>query len=436
MNNTITTIPGKWYAVTSPNGCTVTMEVDGQTLALEMKAPQDVFCAASGKVTVSDNAATVTQTFNLAPSFFKSARGWGQDPIWFQSLHAVLERMLDGTQLELVLTEQGSKLVVHTDRVDDDLLERVRATAEAYLPAGAELVQYNHNMEISWRDINKYAECVTPMDMYAVSPETTKIVDNQFGDIYLTTDYLSDGTWAYPLPKLETTHCGGWAVNVFRNYNLSEFVIELPNLKHWKASISVDDTWKTKRTIVYAPKVERVDSLWETSSTYFFITADNVKRFNDNTFSKNHTQFDFGLPKLQYGQAAFDFAAMNKDSALRILNSIPAYTSGSHPLTIGIHVDHKTDEEVLAAIANAESKGWTMTVQWNGTPTAQASVTYGLRTPPIYARVGEIELPDGTVERVLDWGHYVTDPSGYEEFRSVEAAREYYGLPAEDLTNN
>ena len=49
----------------------------------------------------------------------------------------------------------------------------------------------------------------------------------------------------------------------------------------------------------------------------------------------------------------------------------------------------------------------------------------------IYARVSE---HDG--ERFLDWGDYVTDSSGYEEFESVEAAREYYGLPAEDLTNN
>ena len=35
------------------------------------------------------------------------------------------------------------------------------------------------------------------------------------------------------------------------------------------------------------------------------------------------------------------------------------------------------------------------------------------------------------------WGlaPYV-DPTGYEEFRSIEAAREYYGLPEEPLTNN
>ena len=125
---------------------------------------------------------------------------------------------------------------------------------------------------------------------------------------------------------------------------------------------------------------------------------------------------------------------LDKPSVVCILDSIPAYTYGTHKLTIGIHVDHKTDEEVLAAIASAEAKGWTLSVIWNGTPAAQAATTYGLRKPPIYARVEERELPEGTTERVLDWGHYVTDPTGYEEFRTVEAAREYYGLPEEDLT--
>ena len=130
----------------------------------------------------------------------------------------------------------------------------------------------------------------------------------------------------------------------------------------------------------------------------------------------------------------FTRAILNKQSALNVLTSIPTYTSGSHPLTIGIHIDHKTDDEVIAAIANAEAKGWTLTIQWNSTPTAQAAVTYGLRRPTIYARVSEMQNPDGTTERVLEWGHYVTDPENYEEFRSVEAAREYYGLPEEPLT--
>ena len=76
-----------------------------------------------------------------------------------------------------------------------------------------------------------------------------------------------------------------------------------------------------------------------------------------------------------------------------------------------------------AAIEAAEAKGWTLTVQWNGTPTSQASATYGLRTPSIYARVTEDEYG-----RHLEWGHYVSDPTGYEEFYNLEAAHEYFGI--------
>jgi hypothetical protein len=85
---------------------------------------------------------------------------------------------------------------------------------------------------------------------------------------------------------------------------------------------------------------------------------------------------------------------------------------------------------VLAAIADAESKGWTLTVQWNGTATAQTASTFGLRKPPIYAKLGTMERLDGSTVSVLDWGHYVTnwEENGYQEFASVEEAEEYFNI--------
>lgn len=128
----------------------------------------------------------------------------------------------------------------------------------------------------------------------------------------------------------------------------------------------------------------------------------------------------------------FSNTQLDKKSALNVLTSIPAYTSGTHNLTIGIHVDHKTDEEVLAAIANAEAKGWTLFVQWNGTPTSTASTM--AMGQLIYAKVGEMERPDGTTEQYLDWGHYVTNPEGYETFRSLASAYRYFGIPMPEET--
>jgi hypothetical protein len=137
------------------------------------------------------------------------------------------------------------------------------------------------------------------------------------------------------------------------------------------------------------------------------------------------------FPVLKNSEAnCFNNCKLNKDTSLRILNSIPAWNDGeTHNLTLGIHIDHKTDEEVLAAIANAEEKGWTLTVRWNGTPTAQTTSTFGLRKPSIYAKLSEIEHPDGSKEQILNWGHYVSNPEDYEEFSSLEKAYDHFGLP-------
>ena len=60
------TTPGKTYAVTSPNGCTVTTD-DGITLAEIEAGKQGYFVAVSGKVQLSDDSAILTQLFKLAP---------------------------------------------------------------------------------------------------------------------------------------------------------------------------------------------------------------------------------------------------------------------------------------------------------------------------------------------------------------------------------
>ena len=134
--------------------------------------------------------------------------------------------------------------------------------------------------------------------------------------------------------------------------------------------------------------------------------------------------------------SAFSRLCMDKESVLDMVAKLNTFTDGSHSINFGIHVDFQEDEDVAAAVAEAETKGWSVGVTWNGTLTAQAATTYGLRKPGIFAKVNEIELPDGTIERYLEWAHYFTDPSGYEEFASVEEAREYFGLPEEDnLTN-
>lgn len=315
------TTPGKTYAVTSPNGCTVTTE-DGLTLAEIEAGKQGYFVAVSGKVLLSDEAAVLTQLFKLAPQQRLAILGvlGGGDPAW--------------------------KL--------------------------------------------KYAECKTVDNMLAVN------ADYQH-------DLTSAGEWVYPLPEL-----------------------------------------RSGRTLFQSNKALKIfkQDLPKVTDLYFAFRDSGIKSFRVKTPNLVHAQgtlrqlgdldLDMTAPKLSVGRAILGDTFVSKAAALKLLNSIPAWTDGAtHEFGIGINVDYQGDAEIEEAVAAAEARGWLMSVQWGGTPTASASVTYGLRKPLIYARVDELE----NGERYLDWGHYVTDTSGYETFRSVEAAREYFGLPEEDSTN-
>lgn len=149
------------------------------------------------------------------------------------------------------------------------------------------------------------------------------------------------------------------------------------------------------------------------------------------------------LPSLQDGTGMFSGCRLSAGKAVSILSSLqPAPEGAAYKLTVGIHIDHQTDAEVWAAIAAAEGKGWKLNIQW--TPGGPTYTTPGVSTMAmgtlIYAKVNETDRPDGTTERVLDWGHYVTkwEDRGYEQFRSLESAYRYFGLDAQEeaLTNN
>ena len=143
----------------------------------------------------------------------------------------------------------------------------------------------------------------------------------------------------------------------------------------------------------------------------------------------------------------FQDCQLNKESALRVLTSIPAWSDGAvHSILMGIHVDNKNDSEVLAAIENAKNRGWTVTMQWNGTPTNTAS-TFGFKRVWVRktqdAEYGRYADADGTRWQV-EWCDMLSTPDGstpedhgYELYRSVEAAVAYWELVPyvnEDLT--
>lgn len=137
------------------------------------------------------------------------------------------------------------------------------------------------------------------------------------------------------------------------------------------------------------------------------------------------------LPELCHANNMFGGCQLDKPTILSILNSLrekeegykaDQYTTANWQLTIGIHVDHKNDEEVLQAIANAEAKGWTLTVQWNGTPTSGIAL---LDMDFIYAKRTQNDeggyIDENGTRWDVDWGHYVTG-SDYIEYNSEEEA--------------
>lgn len=314
-----------------------------------------------------------------------------------------------------------------------------------YVPAALQVAaDRGWTITVQYRDpeadnayYNKYAACTTTAEVAAVNADYQN-------------DLTADGEWIYPLPELVDGEQLFYEVK-----NLHIFNMTLPKLKKANQMFGFSGLIKISiiaplledaTTLIYSlPSLEEV--YFElpvcTNYNYFMPGAGKARRvigsfalcktaaaaFNIN---RSLEEIDARFPALEGGTRLFDGCQLKKQFALDCLNSIPSYTSGTHNIMLGIHIDYQNDTDVLTAIADAEAKGWTLTVQWNGTATAAAASvsTFGLRSPAIYAKLGTVERPDGTTESVLDWGHYVTnwEENGYQEFSSIEEAEEYFNI--------
>lgn len=324
------------------------------------------------------------------------------------------------------LPEGGGEITVSLPW-DAQLDKKVDAALSEAKAKGWTIVVQYQEPDTTSAVYNKYAACTTRADLDAVDPNWRL-------------DLTSDGSWIYPLPEM-TRLAGMWTMDTgFPKNVLKRAVLNSPK------ATTATELFYGEKAIEYA----EVYAPLATSCNWFAWKADNLKEVHftgDNAtlgvdaFAGCHalSKFYGTLLKLSDAPGMFSYCQFDKESTLRILNSIPAHKSGNHQLSIGIHVDHQNDEEVLAAIALADiaqtpiadgGKGWSLSVQWRGTATAQTASTFGLRRQPIYAKVREAETPEGTTERVLDWGHYVTnwEENGYQEFASVEEAEEYFNI--------
>lgn len=373
------------YAVSSNPGCTV---INGD-MAVDIPAGgQSVILALDKKLIIDgdDNAKFVEVRWGTNAAI-------GSRPIpWMGDVVDGLYDILVDIPFDINYLPVENKLVVHTDRASDELSEEVTELLASVVPQDVEVVRYNFDMAVSWRDAEyKYADVRSEDDLKARYPNYAK-------------DITSAGWWVYSFL--------GWSVG------LGTWSLYSDKVKHIRSSMpKVPSIWygwhgnKNLLTLeVPTPKCKTFDQFAQTQPKLYHFRGD----FSSATKFTN----------------SFTEAVLDKASALHICEILPTWTDGKEHLFqyLSVHIDLINDADIATAISNAEDKGWTITLRGNGTPTAQAS-TFNMGQL-IYAKVGEMENPDGTTEQYLDWGHYVTnwEERGYEQFRSLESAYEYFGL--------
>lgn len=346
-------------------------------------------------------------------------------------------------------------------------------TLSISLPWEANMIQYNSGVEASLKQAkeknctlairyrsheecpeiyNKYAECETLEDMIKVNPN-------------YKTDLSNDGEWLYPLPKLRD------AEMAFKDSPMRKFCVTLPSLENGKQffcgtalegemtidlpSISIygssqmfvtttsNERKLTKLTINAKPgsAVHQIVNAWTVSDHYLEelnLTGFTAPWYNGDAVAARH----YALKRFRidavgcvtHWSGAFPHSILDKESILTIVRATiipadPSVVSSNITSHIGIHVDYKTDEEVLAAISTLEAGGHKLSIRWNGTPTSGVSL---MDLEEIWCKVVEKEdgeyVNENGIRCDIDWGHYVTDTSEYKLFFSLVEAEEYYKL--------
>lgn len=266
---------------------------------------------------------------------------------WYVRLQRDLLQLLGSSEkFELAWIAPEKKLIIHTDRVDSDVLAEVAALAAELVPSDIEVVQYNHHIEVSWKDINKYANCVTRADMDAVNP-------NYLDDVTL------DGWWVYPVPKLlqlgRTFSYNSGFTQAQRN-KITHFVTDAPlaynnynNGNHEWPLYSALGFWSMKKLVEFRVTENRVEL-----ASRMFAGDESLCIYRG------------ALDDCKDGSDMFNMCILDKASVLHIAETLNDKRNYRNPrFLLGIHIDHQDDPEILAAVDTIAAKGWEVTVQWN-----------------------------------------------------------------------
>lgn len=417
---------GKTYSVHTANGCTVS---DDSGWSKTIAAPDGYFTAHGSAVYLSDDEATLREVFKLAPIAMGGGGSADVRPVVMQLLIKELSELLDADDFDV--DTDGQAIIVHTDRLDDDMQEKVQDVIQRFVPANIEVVRYNHHIEVSWKDINRYAECRTLTEMNEVA--------QSHGFASYKEDLTSDGWWLYPLDNFTGSLMGFFGTWESGTAEIRRVYLNLPKLQAQGAD-ALSNCKNLEYLYLYAPYIAANCQHFVRNAvklTYvdtYMPNISNIASWCRGCTSLSHFRFlaPLNAAKLtggSYVALVWDRCVLDVASVQNIAENLPTMPSLS-TTTIGIDEAYQNDEAMLEALALLESKNWNIELQTNPSPTSAASSTFSLRGKTIYAKVVEI---DGVSE--LCWGHYVTHPEGYEEFRSLDSAYEYFGLPMPEVND-
>lgn len=119
-----------------------------------------------------------------------------------------------------------------------------------------------------------------------------------------------------------------------------------------------------------------------TNGSYMFYSCTGLTSWNANLPNLTNgssmfhrctslTSWNVALPNLTNGSSMFNSCNLDEASVLRILNSIPTWTSGTHQLHLGKRTNYLNSTDIatllstttpIAAKTNYSYKGWTITI--------------------------------------------------------------------------
>lgn len=263
------------------------------------------------------------------------------------------------------------------------------------------------------------------MQNYSMNPNFKINIPKAENIAHLCNDVRLLTTWKYPLSSAVTAYN---AFGVYKNQGrMTKFEVPLPKVVDAHNMFTERHTLKETRY----PIDEDGNCIYESGK-------EQITNENGNLMYKYLT-----LPKLSNGENMFNTCQLDRPSTISILSSLPTYTSGSHLITMGTHIDNKAEAETegteLHTLINTTvpNKGWTLTMQYNGTLSTGIAT---LDLDPIYAKIEENEYGmyknDETGKCYdLSWGNIIKSPDGkspvemgYEECYSVDEIIEKYNL--------